>query len=795
MSAFIRRGRRVGTQNSTNVRDAGDIERVFAGRANSGWRFAPLLQLAAIALLALTICDSHLAIAQGSVIRRARDAVREKTLSIDALFGKEPAITTSIEDARDGVPALDGFEPTAYAPLAEMPFGQDGTMLLVPGTYDMMSQGYCLKAGTFGPQTGDGYLHTEWMGPKADLVKRVLQRHVEQRDIPQRQVQYILWAIILRADPAKLAPETQAAARKLLTNAELLDLASNKLGVVPDEIRDRVLQSAPAPVREVLSAENETRRLLTSGEVRYADVERSAVLSGAIPPGDATFIIPKGRWSYHPAGFFIRYLPQGYTNLRIDVYYPQTFEIHRDASGRIISVTTPDGRKAEPNDAAVFLRFASSPTTAVASRPTLIRDAMHTASSNARESLVRLAWRDYEDLLDLAKTIDRYGHSHVDASGGTRALIREATHAALARYLGLQRLPMLTRGSTLEQRLRPVRTAHGYRYLIAPVAWGVSTMVQQSGGGTGYQPSSGGGTPTGPRQRLGASGLPSATASGASSPGNNPPSLGSAINGLSAAAGGLQLGSAISFAMNMGSPAYDPGFVGFNSPFDDASDDRAAGPGGDASDIRLATYQASANREFPAVRVRQGTPSYQTFTTPRPIEFSPVVPDAHTSPAQAKAWSATLDATLKLAVLVRATWAAHHRLDAAAKAHDKEWQFKQGRAIVYLKRASGLAMVELAQDLEALRLTGGPSLGITESDVRQGQATLAARGLSPEVIAIGQQLGVTEAEREAYRTKVLAADPAKAASELPAVLQNLHDSLLEYGRYLATMPAVKPPWE
>src|SRR5687767_3801719 len=151
-------------------------------------------------------------IAQIDALRRVRDAARSSATELDALFGKEPPLTTSIDDARDGVPSLDGFEPASYSPMADMPWGQDGTIILFPGTYSLVSVGYCLKPGTYGPQSGDGYLYTEWKGPKAELIKRILQRHPDNRDIPRVDVQMLLWAILTRADVSKLGPAAQAAA-------------------------------------------------------------------------------------------------------------------------------------------------------------------------------------------------------------------------------------------------------------------------------------------------------------------------------------------------------------------------------------------------------------------------------------------------------------------------------------------------------------------------------------------------------------------------------------------------------
>ena len=66
----------------------------------------------------------------------------------------------------------------------------------------------------------------------------------------------------------------------------------------------------PEPARQIFEAEHELRRLLGSASATYADFEKVAVRTGAMPESEAGFIIPMGRWSYHPNGFFIRYEPR-----------------------------------------------------------------------------------------------------------------------------------------------------------------------------------------------------------------------------------------------------------------------------------------------------------------------------------------------------------------------------------------------------------------------------------------------------------------------------------------------------
>lgn len=52
---------------------------------------------ALLALLLASLTVAHNVQAQAGAIRRAREAVRERALDLDAIFGKEPPITTSID--------------------------------------------------------------------------------------------------------------------------------------------------------------------------------------------------------------------------------------------------------------------------------------------------------------------------------------------------------------------------------------------------------------------------------------------------------------------------------------------------------------------------------------------------------------------------------------------------------------------------------------------------------------------------------------------------------------------------
>ena len=52
-------------------------------------------------------------------------------------------------------------------------------------------------------------------------------------------------------------------------------------------------------------------------------MERVAVLSGNAPMGPGSQVVPSGRWSIHPDGYYVRYIPSGYSSTRVEIWVPQ----------------------------------------------------------------------------------------------------------------------------------------------------------------------------------------------------------------------------------------------------------------------------------------------------------------------------------------------------------------------------------------------------------------------------------------------------------------------------------------
>ena len=146
----------------------------------------------------------------------------------------------------------------------------------------------------------------------------IVRNSVNRPEIQQHDIQLLLWAIIARAKFENLSTELKAVAARLLTPRQLAGLNRTALDFLPAEVMNRM----PGPLRQVAEAEQSLRSMLTSGG-SFSEMERVAVLAGMAPRGPGSVDVPSGRWSAHPDGYFIRYIPSGYSTTRVELWVPQ----------------------------------------------------------------------------------------------------------------------------------------------------------------------------------------------------------------------------------------------------------------------------------------------------------------------------------------------------------------------------------------------------------------------------------------------------------------------------------------
>ena len=284
-------------------------------------------RFATVAALAVIMGATYAESASAQIGGRLRGAVGRVTggrLSLDQLVGGDHPITTSLEHARWAVDSLDNFTPReSKRSMLQLQRTPNGGFVLQPGYWEMHTQSYCLKAGTHGPGGGDGYLFAPTSGPAEDAVTTILRNSVDHPEIEQSKIQTLLWAIIARAKFEDLSPEHKATASRLLTPRQIAALNRSALDLLPGDEMGALMNRVPGPLRQIVEAENQLRQLVTNPGASFAEMERVAVLAGAVGMGPGSRAVPSGRWSLHPDGYYVRYIPQGYSYTVTQVWVPQ----------------------------------------------------------------------------------------------------------------------------------------------------------------------------------------------------------------------------------------------------------------------------------------------------------------------------------------------------------------------------------------------------------------------------------------------------------------------------------------
>jgi hypothetical protein len=261
--------------------------------------------------------------AQIGALRRAANRAAEK-VDVSKLVDGDAPITTSLPDAQWAVDTLDSFTPSVEPrALQELERTSAGGFVLRAGYWEMHTQSYCLKAGTHGPGGGDGYLYAPTKGPQEEFVIDIVRSSVAHPEIAQRDIQVLLWAIIARAKFEDLPTPLKVTAGKVLNSRQLALLNRNALDMLPGPALDQALEKVPSLVRQVLQAEAQLRQLLVDPASSFDQLEAVAVLAGMVGLGEGSRAVPSGRWSLHPDGYYIRYIPRGYSHTVTQIWVPE----------------------------------------------------------------------------------------------------------------------------------------------------------------------------------------------------------------------------------------------------------------------------------------------------------------------------------------------------------------------------------------------------------------------------------------------------------------------------------------
>ncbi|HSD08960.1 hypothetical protein [Flavobacterium sp.] len=258
-------------------------------------------------------------------------------LGVDKLFKKPAAITTAFENVnKEGSQMPDFFKLGSAQPLYLLPKAPTGGFVLCAGYYEMTNKSYCLHAGTFAPSKGDGYMYAPTEGSKKEIVTAILKSAENHPEIEQHKIQVLLWAIIAKTKFVNFSTEVKLTAVTLLTKKQLSQLEDGALGFLPDEVINQAKAKLPESVQTVFEAENSIRGLITSGNYTYQEMEKYAILAGIAPPRTD---YPSGIWTLHPDGYYVRYIPSGYSVTKVQIYVPKELIISLNGKSLIYDAT------------------------------------------------------------------------------------------------------------------------------------------------------------------------------------------------------------------------------------------------------------------------------------------------------------------------------------------------------------------------------------------------------------------------------------------------------------------------
>lgn len=263
--------------------------------------------------------------AHAQIFDLLKDKVKDKVVAsagtkVSNMLTTE-AITSNFKDCDiTNIKNPDFGKKEKYQNLCNADFTDRG-FILKPGYYELNVKSFCLKAGTYAPSKGDGYLYAPLKGPKKEIVDKLVKNWFKNQQIDQHSVQALIWAIIAKASFKSLSTDLQLVATKLLSTKDILTLSKMGLDFVPSGTMNDVKSSLPKSVQVVLDAENKMRQLFSSSSYNYAELEKYAMLAGFNTEKSPT---ERGTWGLHPDGYWVAYFPNGYQQMTLRIYVPNT---------------------------------------------------------------------------------------------------------------------------------------------------------------------------------------------------------------------------------------------------------------------------------------------------------------------------------------------------------------------------------------------------------------------------------------------------------------------------------------
>lgn len=195
--------------------------------------------------------------------------------------------------------------------LLDLPESQDGDIILANGYYEADFKSYCLQPGTPDPSSRDAYMMGPLSGSRRDIVESILRNSLKKPHLEQKNIQLLLWSVVSRSNFNSLSFPVQSTAAQLLTPKQIFELRGGVMGVV----------KTVAAVMPDSGPFHEMNQLFALGTSSYEVYERVAVLRE--PSVIRRPEYKKDQWYKQEGGYYVRYFPTGYQQVKIQVYVPE----------------------------------------------------------------------------------------------------------------------------------------------------------------------------------------------------------------------------------------------------------------------------------------------------------------------------------------------------------------------------------------------------------------------------------------------------------------------------------------
>ncbi|MCX8160209.1 MAG: hypothetical protein N3G18_04665, partial [Candidatus Saccharicenans sp.] len=183
---------------------------------------------------------------------------------------------------------------------------------------------------------------------------------------------------------------------------------------------------------------------------------------------------------------------------------------------------------------------------------------------------------------------------------------------------------------------------------------------------------------------------------------------------------------------------------------------------------------------------------YTILAKPEPGTFAPVRAEGGVTRARAEAFNALLAAAVDLTAKIRAARFSIERHSGAMQAGDEEWARRQLENAIKYERESGLAMMAVADRLEALaRLAQServPDILITPQIIDSYRNSVRQEGFSAEELEACRALNLTAEEIEEMKNEILSDRPLQGQASLHESTLELAQALREFSRLLLALP-------